>query len=293
MQKFRPIFALLLGLLTPFFMFLLSGTSMRIAFALAAVLYFALGLFFARDGSYNFWGKGLYLVGPFIVLILLLAGNQWPLYLIPLAAIVSTYGGLYLGQLWPSDVRPLHVLLGGLWLVTIAGVGFWLLPHLLEQNLTRAENTPAPEFKLQTLDSLVVQSSGLQGKVVILDFWATWCGPCVQQFPELQQLYEAFADEPRVAFLAINTGWGEETPEKARLFIETKGYSFPVAFDDSGRVTMAFGVRSIPHTVLIDPQGIIRVRHVGFVEKTGAFFQNMRRHIEELLQEGANRQGTP
>ena len=285
MQKFRPLFALLLGLLVPFFMFLLTGTSMRFVFLLAAAAYFALGMFFSRDASYSFWGKGVFITGPFVVLILLFAWNRWPLYLLPLAALASTYWGLYFGRLWPAKMRFWHIFLTGVWLLAVVEIGFFLLPRLVERSLTKTENTPAPEFELQTLDSLVVKSSDLRGKVVVLDFWATWCGPCLKQFPELQQLYDKFAQDPRVVFLAVNTSWGKETPEKARQFIESNGYTFPVAFDTGGQVAAKFGVRSIPHTVVIDTQGVIRLRHVGFVESTGDFFRDMSAQIEALLQQ--------
>src|SRR6185437_12096879 len=97
-------------------------------------------------------------------------------------------------------------------------------------------------------------------KVVLLDFWATWCGPCRMAMPGLQDLKDKFKDRG-LEILSINEGEGID---QVRSFIVQKKYSFQVLLDSDGGVGAKFGVRGIPTTVLIDKKGIIQRIQVGY-----------------------------
>ena len=120
----------------------------------------------------------------------------------------------------------------------------------------------APDFTLNSLDGQEVSLSGLRGKPVLLNFWATWCGPCRIEMPLLQEIYEKWAGKELV-LLAVNL---HEDPGKVREFVESAGYSFPVLLATGNEVPLSYNIRNIPATFFIDADGVIRDI------KIGAFF---------------------
>lgn len=122
----------------------------------------------------------------------------------------------------------------------------------------------APGFVLPAIDSdgrLVpnaVDSRALQGKVVLLDFWATWCKPCRRSLPALDRVYKRYRDDG-LQVISINT----DDPQAGRAMFDSMGISLPLYFDD-GVVAGRFQVSSIPHLVVLDEHGTIRHVHRGF-----------------------------
>jgi len=133
-------------------------------------------------------------------------------------------------------------------------------------------NMPAADFTLTDLDGNKVALSDLKGKIVILDFWAIWCGPCKASFPAMQMAQNKYKDDPNVKFLFIHT-WerGTTTPvEDAKAFIKSKGYNFEVLMDlkdprtKENKVVSSYKVDGIPSKFVIDKNGIIRFHLMGF-----------------------------
>ena len=124
---------------------------------------------------------------------------------------------------------------------------------------------PAIDFALESLDGSTVKLSDLKGKVVVLDFWATWCGPCLASFPSLQKVYDKYKENPNVVILALNT-WERVKPEErvqhVKDFIAKNKYTFPVLFDTD--VVSQYGVEGIPTKFIIGKNGNIRFKDVGF-----------------------------
>lgn len=119
-------------------------------------------------------------------------------------------------------------------------------------------NGPAPEVSLTMMDGTSVSLSSLEGKVVLLDFFATWCGPCRNGLPKVQAVADHFAGSDVLVY-AVNM---QEDAETVKSFFDEAGLSLTVALDD-GPVSEAFGVNGIPHSVLIGKDGVIKAVHVG------------------------------
>jgi len=121
---------------------------------------------------------------------------------------------------------------------------------------------PAPEFAGTALDGEPIALADLRGRVVLLDFWATWCGPCVAAMPHIQKITEEYADRA-VTVLGVNRDRpGDET--KVKRFLEKKKITFRQFMDEEGDVAKAYKVTGIPCSVLIDTNGIIQDIKVGF-----------------------------
>jgi peroxiredoxin len=118
---------------------------------------------------------------------------------------------------------------------------------------------PAPEFQLPTLDGQPVSLSDLKGKPVLINFWASWCRPCCEEMPYLQQIYDEWQGKGLV-LLAINIG---ETPSQVAEFMQSQGLSLPVLLDTEGKVAEQYGIRGIPTSFFIDKDGIIKEMRVG------------------------------
>jgi thiol-disulfide isomerase/thioredoxin len=120
-------------------------------------------------------------------------------------------------------------------------------------------DTPAPDFNLLSLKGEHVTLASIRGKVAIVNFWATWCGPCIAELPHFQEFADQMRRDPGVVVLAVTT---DENRALVEPFIKSKGYTFTVLYDEGLRA--ALGVRGIPATFVIDPKGILRLRMIGF-----------------------------
>ncbi len=119
--------------------------------------------------------------------------------------------------------------------------------------------TPAPSFALPTLDGQSLASAGLRGKVVLVNFWATWCGPCKEEMPALQRLKQHFKPG-EFELLAITT---DPQREAIKGFVQSLGLTFSILLDETKDVSAAFGVRGLPTTILIGKDGRVLARAVG------------------------------
>lgn len=134
---------------------------------------------------------------------------------------------------------------------------------------------PAPDFTLKTLDGQEVSLAELKGRAVVLDFWATWCPPCVESLPHLDQLAADY-DESQLAVYAVNV---REPAEMVRTFIEKHEIKMPVLLDPDGEAKKKYRAASIPQTVVIGPDGVVQRVFVGIGPNT---YEDIRETVAAL-----------
>ncbi|GAB3231584.1 hypothetical protein GCM10027346_18160 [Hymenobacter seoulensis] len=153
--------------------------------------------------------------------------------------------------------------LGGMQRALLA-TGLWrpMLPAAPAQTPVKLTAGTYPHnLPLLTLDGKVVNLRDLQGKVVLVNLWASWCPPCVAEMPGLQKLYNQ-VDKRKVAFVMLSM---DQNAAKARRLVERRGYTFPVYFP-TGPLPPAFDSQAIPTTIILGPDGQIAARHEGMAD---------------------------
>ncbi|RKX80043.1 MAG: TlpA family protein disulfide reductase [Spirochaetes bacterium] len=120
----------------------------------------------------------------------------------------------------------------------------------------------APDFTLKTLDGENRSLSSYHGKLVFLNFWATWCPPCREEMPAMENLHRQLKEEA-FAMVGVNL---QESLQTVKDFIKQNGYTFEILMDSSGKIGGTYGVRSIPTTYLIDKNGIVLAGIIGGAE---------------------------
>jgi thiol-disulfide isomerase/thioredoxin len=134
----------------------------------------------------------------------------------------------------------------------------------------------APEIGLKDIDGDVIRMADLRGKVVLVDFWATWCGPCREELPFLEELQDRHEDEGFVV-VGVNVDRDRRNMES---FVRRLGLSFPNVYDGEHAVAGRYGPSSMPTSYLVDRQGVVRHIFRGF---RAADATALERHVEALL----------
>jgi cytochrome c biogenesis protein CcmG/thiol:disulfide interchange protein DsbE len=138
---------------------------------------------------------------------------------------------------------------------------------------------PAAAFSLTTFSGTAVSLEGLRGKIVVLNFWASWCVPaCYEEAPTLERTWREYKDKG-VTVVGVDI---QDKEEAAREFLARFGHSFPNAPDPKGRVAVDYGVYGVPETFFIDRKGRVRFKVVGALTDETA-----QRHLDALLKEAS------
>lgn len=153
-------------------------------------------------------------------------------------------------------------------IIALAAAVYPTLADKAEQPPTETENTTSAvqyqqyaDIKIFDKDGNEVKLSDFEGKPVILNFWATWCGYCIEEMPDFEEAYKEYGND--IQFLIVNT---DDGITKGEEFIADKGYTFPTYYDLEYNAAITYGISGIPRTIAIDKDGNIRYNRAGMVD---------------------------
>jgi peroxiredoxin len=170
--------------------------------------------------------------------------------------------------------------------VLLVAISSWYcvscIPTKLHRALTREANTSAPDFTLEPISQGAVPTRATSGKILVIDFFATWCSPCIAELPELERLRTDLQPNRDVQFVLVGTNSNGDTPERVRAFAQRRHISMPIAFDPDRKAQRAFGLQGFPTIVIIDRAGRVRLTHQGYNSSETDFRSDLTQLLQKL-----------
>jgi thiol-disulfide isomerase/thioredoxin len=220
------------------------------------------------------------------------------LFFVPLAGMFCLFVLGQLPFLWPNLLLWGLAMVLGLFLLAvrpgrgarIAGVAILLtistwycmsyIPAQLKHATNHFSDGAAPAFIFQAVSEGPVPTTATPGKILVIDFFGTWCPPCLAELPEIALVRSSLQDRRDIEFVIVATNAGGDTPERLRSFGRVRHVTLPLAFDPGGEAHTAFGLSGYPGIVVIDRTGRIRLTRQGYNSSETSF----RTDLTQLLQ---------
>ena len=159
-------------------------------------------------------------------------------------------------------------------LLTAIIVAVCLAPYAWAEEITGK----APDFTLKGLNGDNLKLSELRGKVILINFWASWCGPCRQEMPVLDQLYQRYRSLD-FTIIGVNV---EENSDAAKSLLKDVNVTFPILFDNTNAVSKLYKVKGMPSSILVDRDGNMRDMYMGYQQ---GYEQEYQKQVRSLIRE--------
>ena len=215
-------------------------------------------------------------------ILLFSAGAKLILWLVIFGFVLIAIAGAYAG----TAIRRDHFLRAGVAVLFVCACALGLArageQMMAAYSAPVSQNKVAPEFVLADVSGQTISSASLKGRVVVLDFWATWCAPCLAEMPSVGRVRRSFQDNPKLLFYAVNPGWNEASDDRVKAFVAQHQFTVPLAFDEGGKAIHSFGATSLPFLVILDTKGNIRMTAFGF-NTTSQLEHDLTSKLNELL----------
>jgi thiol-disulfide isomerase/thioredoxin len=170
--------------------------------------------------------------------------------------------------------------------VVLLAVSAWYCISYIPDQMKRAMNHlgdgAAPPFAFQAVSDGAVPTTATPGKILVIDFFGTWCPPCIAELPEIAHVRAGLQDRGDIEFVVVATNSGGDTPERLRSFGRLRQVTLPLAFDQGGKAHAAFGLSGFPGLVVIDRTGRVRLTREGYNSSETSFRTDLTQLLESL-----------
>ena len=170
--------------------------------------------------------------------------------------------------------------------VVLLAVSAWYctsyIPDQMKRAMNHFGNGAAPAFAFQAVSEGAVPTTATPGKILMIDFFGTWCPPCIEELPEIARVRAGLQDRRDIEFVVVATNSGGDTPERLRSFGRRQHLTLPLAFDEGGKAHAAFGLSGFPGIVVIDRTGRVRLTRQGYNSSETSFRTDLTKLLESL-----------
>jgi peroxiredoxin len=231
------------------------------------------------------------------------SGRDWLsacLLYLPLSGMFSFFVVGQLPFLWPHLLLWALTIAIGLFLlaarlngkarisavVILFAISAWYCMSYIPDRMKRATNHfgdgVAPEFAFQAVSEGAVPTTATPGKILVIDFFGTWCPPCIAELPEIVRVRAGLQNRRDIEFVVVGTNAGGDTPERLRAFARRQHITLPLAFDQGKKAHAAFGLSGFPGIVVIDRAGRVRLTRQGYNSSEASFRGDLTQLLENL-----------
>jgi len=263
---------------------LLSSADIRVIYIAGAVALLGGAMLLGASDRPDWIAAGLLVLPLFAVFSFLVLAQIPALWFVLLFWAIAVTIGLFVVK--AVHARALDGVAVVIALTALLACSLWCcifyFPKLLADRLNHFTRESAPSFALQPVSGGSAPTAWKPGKILVMDFFATWCVPCKAELPELQAAYSDLNDKSDIQFVLIGSDVGGDTPERVRTFAKKQSITVPLAFDPGCKVRGKFGTLGLPSIIVIDRTGRVRLVRQGYNPAETTFRRDFVRFLETL-----------